>query len=118
MASRFLEQYESKFDFSAVSPPSSHTFDRFLERVQHSGPGMDGLPYAAWYHTGAFGSSLLFEVSLWLRSGRTMGIEFNDALHYFAPKGDEDLDHVEVLRSPSDTRPLGLRNTDNKSIAA
>jgi hypothetical protein len=37
---------------------------------------------------------------------------------FFPAKGDEDLDHTEILRSPSDTRPLGLNNTDNKTIAA
>jgi hypothetical protein len=47
-----------------------------------------------------------------------MGIDFNDVLQFFAAKGDEELDHVEVLRSPCDTRPLGMKNTDNKTIAA
>ena len=47
-----------------------------------------------------------------------MALDFNDALHVFAPKGDEDLDHVEILRSPCDTRPLGMKNSDNKTIAA
>ena len=117
-ADSFLQNYKSSFDFPKTPPPSTANFQQFLFRARHSGPGIDSLPYAAWKFAGVFAYQLLFEASLWLRSGRTMCIDFNDALHHFAAKGDEDLDHSEVLRSPSDTRPLGLRNTDNKTIAA
>ena len=45
-----------------------------------------------------------------------MGIEFNDSLPCFAPKGEEDGDSVEVIRAPCDTRPLALKNSDNKTV--
>ena len=112
VADSFLDKYVPAFDFKEMPPPSSSNIAKFLRNARRSGPGVDGLPYAAWRHAGESGSPFLFEVSLLLRSGRTMGMDF------FAAKGDEELDHTEVLRSPGDTRPLGLKNTDNKTIGA
>lgn len=47
-----------------------------------------------------------------------MPLDFNDTLMTFIPKGEEELDEKEVVRSPESTRPLGLKNSDNKLIAA
>ena len=117
-ADRFLSNYSPRFDFTGIPPPSSSSFRVFLSHARHSAPGVDGLPYAAWRYTGDDACNLLFEASLWLCTGRSLCIDFNDVLHYFAAKGDEDLDHVEILRTPGESRPLGLKNTDNKSIGA
>ena len=35
----------------------------------------------------------------------------------FLPKGSKPNDSFEVVRAPEDTRPLGLKNTDNKIVA-
>ena len=47
-----------------------------------------------------------------------MKMYFNDTLKIFTAKGEEELDVKEVIRSPESTRPLGLKNSDNKTIAA
>ena len=60
---------------------------------------------------------LLHEVAVWLCSGLNMMIDFNVTLQVFIAKGDDTHDSVEVMRDPSSTRPLGLKNTDNKIIA-
>ena len=44
-------------------------------------------------------------------------IDFSDGLQMFAAKGTAPDDPIEVIRAPGDTRPLGLKNTDNKTIA-
>ncbi len=46
-------------------------------------------------------------------------IGFNDMLGIFLPKGAADDDTKScVKRSAENTRPLGLKNTDNKTVAA
>ena len=35
----------------------------------------------------------------------------------YVPKGERERDHESVIRRPSETRPLGLRNTDIKLLA-
>ena len=102
-----------------MAPPSTSSIRQFLREAKHFGPGVDGLPYTAWRYASEYAYHLLFEVSLWLYSGRSMGIEFNKALQYVASKGDEDLDHVGVLRSPCDTRPHRLekhRQQDDRCL--
>ena len=46
-----------------------------------------------------------------------MLIGFNDTLKIFTAKGSDDHDVIEVVREPSATRPLGLKNTDVKTIS-
>ena len=54
------------------------------------------------------GGTSFFEVSFW----------FNDAVSVFLPKPIDDAAHDMLNRSPEDTRPLALKNTDNKILAA
>jgi hypothetical protein len=117
-ATNFATEFCSKIYFSTSPPPSSTTFSRFLSRVRHSGPGKNGIPYAAYAKSLDLSSVILYDTSVWLRSGQRMLIEFNDTLQVFTPKGEEELDDKEIVRSPDSTRPLGLKNTDNKAIAA
>ena len=39
---------------------------------------------------------------------------FNDSLTVFPPKGEDPRDPIEITRAPEDTRPLALKNTNNK----
>ena len=43
---------------------------------------------------------------------------FNDSLSIFLPKGDHEGDASEISRNPGDTRPLFLKNTDNKTLCS
>jgi hypothetical protein len=36
----------------------------------------------------------------------------------FPPKGDLEGDHIEVVRSPKDTRPINLKNSDCKILSS
>jgi hypothetical protein len=54
-----------------------------------------------------------------MMGGRSPPKGFNNNLGIFLPKGVQDDDTLaSVNRSPDNTRPLGLKNTDNKTIAA
>jgi hypothetical protein len=58
----------------------------------------------------------LFEVNQTVASGLQPSMDFNDSLTHFVPKGESDHDPVEVVRDATETRPLGCKNTDNKTI--
>ena len=51
-------------------------------------------------------------------SGRTMPLDFNDSLSAFVPKGSDDLDEVLISRDATDTRPLSMKNSDNKTVGS
>ena len=44
--------------------------------------------------------------------------DFDESSAIFVPKGSQPHDPVEVIREPLKTRPLNLKNTDNKIIVA
>ena len=44
--------------------------------------------------------------------------EHNDSLTVFIPKDDDPNDFVEIIRPAGDTRPLALKNADNKAVCA
>ena len=98
-----------------VKPISRGRIRAFTKNLKHSEPGPDGLPYAAWDSDA--GAETLLEVNDFLASGYSMPIKFSDQLMLFAAKGEEAEDAHEVCRSPGDTRPLSLKNSDNKIIA-
>ena len=47
-----------------------------------------------------------------------MPYSFNDSVTLFPAKGQLDGDHEEIIREAHDTRPLSLKNTDNKIVTA
>ena len=51
-----------------------------------------------------------------LLSGYLLPVSFNDSLIVFVPKGTEQDDETGIVRDPFDTRPLALKNSDNKAI--
>ena len=54
-----------------------------------------------------------------LLAGVLMPLQFNASLSVFAPKGTDTEDTpYECSREPIDTRPLGLKNSDNKTICS
>eukprot|EP00959_Pyramimonas_sp_CCMP1952_P169169 3534130-Pyramimonas_sp.AAC.1 len=53
-----------------------------------------------------------------MASGRRPPEHFNDCRLAFLPKGDEPSDLVDCTRSPECTRPLTLKNSDSKGVAA
>lgn len=113
---RFCENCVTKWAFSSA-PPSPEDIKRFLLRVANSSPGPDGIPYCAWLDLDGYGPVTLFLLSTEFMAGNLPPIVFGQALGAFLAKGENELDKWEVVRDPSDTRPLTMRNTDAKTIA-
>ena len=57
-------------------------------------------------------------LSIFISSGLSPPIHFNKNVNVFIPKGENEDDAVEVIREATETRPLGLKSTDNKIIGA
>ena len=49
--------------------------------------------------------------------GRPAPLCFNDSFAVIPPKSATEADDSQVTRAAEDTRPLNLKNTDNKSLA-
>ena len=47
-----------------------------------------------------------------------MPISFNSSLLVFPPKGEEDGDEIAIERDSKDTRPISLKNSDNKIVSS
>ena len=53
---------------------------------------------------------------MFYRDGRPLPSGFNDSLLVFIPKGEDTLNDINgtTARTPANTRPISLSNTDNK----
>ena len=114
---RDLSRSAGTWPFRLATCPTPSSYSALLARARHSLPGPDGIPYAGWSAAGPLGAETRWLLGDHLAGGALPPWEFNHALQVFAPKGDQPLDDFVVLRSPEDTRPLALKNTDNKAIA-
>jgi len=117
-AEEFLQKFAKPFELSRVSPPSRFDIIEFLSQVSDSAPGPDGIPYSAWKAAGKVGVETLYQICLSLQSGASPPVFFNASLILFLTKGESELDSVEVIRSCMDTRPISLKNADNKIVTS
>ncbi len=116
LAQQVLRNHAAPLDTWPLSPPTTRLLQKTAERAAATAPGPDGIPYAAYAN--AAGAAMLYFVQLELLAGKWLPISFNASLTVFPPKGSEEDDHVQVTRTPDCVRPLQLKNTDNKNIAA
>ena len=114
-AIQFLKDNAIKFDFKGVRAPTAHSFRTFFNHAQHSSPGRDGIPYAAYKFASFLVIPYFLNASFWITSGFNMSLTFNDVCNCFLIKGDIIPDQ-EVIATPETTRPIGKKNTFNKSI--
>ena len=114
-AQAFLENHCPAYSHDAT-PPTPQDFANCIRSVMHSSPGSDGIPYCGWASPDGAGAMTLWLVAFQWHRGNYPPISFNASSTVFLTKGELEEDQVEVIRDPSATRPLGLKNTDNKII--
>ena len=119
-AESFLDLHATGYIGTGDSPPPTlREIQKFIRKVKHSAPGPDGFPYAAWNDQHEWGANTLFLFCLYLIGGSLPPLWFNESLTVFLIKGEEDEDLISgPVREAFQTRPLGLKNTDNKIITA
>jgi hypothetical protein len=96
-AGAFAAKHCSIFDFSTSPPPSSRSFSLFLQRVQHSAPGIDGIPYAAYAKSEEISSKIFYDISVWLCSGQQMLLDYNDTLNCLFPKAKKSMTNERLF---------------------
>ena len=116
--STLLSEFSGPWDCSAILPPSADSFVTTASRAKPSATGPDGIPYAAWANSGPEAGVTLQNLYFELAADRHPSLGFNDSVTIFIPKGEADNDLDLLARHPGETRPLGLKNTDNKTIAS
>ena len=92
-------------------------FVKLMDSKIDSGVGPDGIPYSAWKNGGSAAHKAIYNLYRSIINDGNIGEEFNESLMVFLPKGTEDMDADDVVRSPGNARPLNLSNTDAKIIA-
>jgi len=116
-AEHFLAEMGDFGEFCNPDPPDIWTYFKVIRRCKLTLPGPDGIPYSAWAYF-AKAPEILLEIDTLLRSGSGAPDGFNFSLGQFLPKGEKDGDAREIVRAPVDTRPLSLKNCDNKLVVA
>ena len=117
-ALEFLTSVEGLGKYSDVPAPGHWAIAETIWHAADSQPGGDGLPYSAWRSTGLTGVSALLKCDRSIRQDVSPSPAFNESITVFSPRGSQPHDPVEIIREPLQTRPLSLKNTDNKIIVA
>jgi hypothetical protein len=114
--SSFAKKFIKPWNLGQVPPPGERTYATLLDQLEDCGVGPDGLPYSAWNVAQA--PRTLFLLGSNLQRNIRPKLHFNSSKAAFLKKKDHENDAHEIIRHPKDTRPLGLRNSDNKLICA
>ena len=115
----YLDEYAVPLDFTSCTVPSRESIAHMINKMSHSAPGPDGLPYAAWKAGGIHSAHTIHGLLLRNLAGGRMPASWNDSLTVYLPKGEEAGDTTNsVVRAVNDTRPLALKNSDNKLVCS
>jgi len=98
--------------------PDYWIYEEAISKGPSTQPGPDAIPYSAWKACGEVGIQTLLHVDRSLREGESPEENFNVSSMAFLVKGENDHDAVAILRDPLSTRPLCMKNIDNKIIVS
>ena len=114
VAKSVLDKWAGTFNWSEALPPDSDSFQYMIDHCGDAAPGPDGIPKAGWRATRGWGATTLHSLGMLLTIGVLPPISYNDGHQVFITKGEDEEDDKLVSRFPSETRPLTLKNDDNK----
>ena len=104
---KWLQWYTKKVDHSLLSKPTLESVRSAVLNSKNTSPGPDGIPFAAWRAIPDISSRVLFKALTSLLNGDQPPKDFNLGLLFLLPKKNTHL--------VSDTRPLSVTNTDNRT---
>jgi len=79
-------------------------------------PGPNGIHFPAYFPCEDIATEAFHNAAEDLCEGIPAALALNDSTITFLPKGEFTENEVETIRDTECTRPLGLKNTDNKVI--
>eukprot|EP00959_Pyramimonas_sp_CCMP1952_P470694 9497117-Pyramimonas_sp.AAC.1 len=113
----YLQCHFPRLPDTQLPLPDIEDVERAARRARPTAAGPDGIPYAAWARApGAI--QHLHAAMLAIMGGACPPEGLNASWLQFAPKGDGTPSAVQVEREPAKTRPLALKNSDAKLMAA
>ena len=124
MSTALLTKYSEQvvWNWNLSPPPDSRTIDAAIMNSKNSSPGVDNISNMVWKCGPPQFRSYLYNCLESHLAGAPTPKRFNDGLWAFLPKGEQEDDGSSgpgfVERQPGETRPLTMKNTDNKLIAA
>ena len=104
--------------FDIFERPNELTFESILSAGRDSATGPDCIGLSCWRAAGPSGIRTLTLVSNSLGDGAGHPLKFNSSFTAFPPKGAERTPSGEVHRHPKKTRPITMKNEDNKLIGS
>ncbi len=111
------DEWIRPMDTSSTTPPTPGDFIRAAKMARSSSTGPDGIPFSAWAASGSTGGDTLAEMDRLARCGHYLPPAFNASIWIFIPKTSEDMATKGQVH-PGETRPLTVKNSDNKTIAS
>ena len=124
LAQRIAAEYSSRvqWDWSTTKPINSRVVAGIVARLIDTACGRDGIPNAAWRGGGETGINYLNNLVSAHLGNKPKPHDINEGETVFIPKGEEADDGRVckdcVFRAAMETRPLTLKNSDNKIVAA
>ena len=116
-AQDYIDQHLPDFPAPRLEVPSLDALRAAFRRARPTAPGPDRLRAAAWLVDDRL-TDVLHDLMLALLAGRPAPWGLNFADMVFVPKGTDPTDILDVTRHASKLRPLSLKNSDVKALAA
>ena len=106
------------WDWSMVKLPTEESIHKVIMSNVDSGTGPDGIPNSAWKPLGKHGALLLYNITLDMCTDKQVPHGFNYVRKCFVPKKKYITHKGGIAARSSDLRPLGLKNSDAKTVSA
>ena len=122
LADHIIAGYDiNKWDWSKAVPFSQNLVGNFVSRLKHTGTGKDGVHNFCFRFGGETVIRYLVKLIDAYFNEQPLPEDINDGLFVFLSKADREddsaLSSAGIYRTPTDLRPLTLKNTENKIVA-
>ena len=92
-----------------------------ISKLKTTAPGLDGIPNMVWTFGGDFLAQYISDLIDAFCSDEDLPADINWSMMAFLDKSGEAPEHAQapgmILRHPLETRPLSLKQADNKLVA-
>ena len=123
IAERLIQEYlqEVTWDWSLLQHPNLAMVQFIFSKLKTTAPGLDGIPNLAWKFGGDYLAQYILDLVDAFCSDEPLPADINLSLMAFLDKSGEAPVHAQapgmIFRHPLETRPLSLKQADNKLVA-
>ena len=123
VARRLIQEYLEyvKWDWALLQPPTPAMVQFVISKLKTTARGLDGIPNMAWTFGGEYLARYILDLIDAFCSDQDLPADINWSIMGFIDKSGEAPEHAQapgmISRHPLDTRPLSLKQADNKLVA-